>query len=348
MAPPPPGLLYHGVYPGGRTGHEDDLTPADVDAYEAASGARVAWIYFSNNWYRERTFPAATATWIRERGAVPWIRLMLRSSTDPHEARRERTFRPERIADGDLDDDLRRWARGARDFGTPVVVELGTECNGKWFPWNARWNGAWHTGWGDAARPDGAEVFAAAYRHVVEVMRAEGATNLTWVFHVNWEDQPARDWNRLEAYYPGDDVVDWLAVSAYGPQSAADDVVAFRAQMDAVVPRLVALAPGKPIVVAEFGCTALHPDVAPDAWAAAAFADLLQGRWPAVIGFSWWNERWPNDDDPAHDTTMRLQDLPALAGAVRGALLHGVARLQLSPVLVAAPTPPPGSPPSSR
>ena len=53
MASPPPGLLYHGVYPGGRTGHEDDLTPADVDAYEAASGARVAWIYFSNNWYRE-------------------------------------------------------------------------------------------------------------------------------------------------------------------------------------------------------------------------------------------------------------------------------------------------------
>ena len=137
-------------------------------------------------------------------------------------------------------------------------------------------------------------------------------------------------------------------MSAYGPQSAADDVVAFRAQMDAVVPRLVALAPGKPIVVAEFGCTALHPDVAPDAWAAAAFADLLQGRWPAVIGFSWWNERWPNDDDPAHDTTMRLQDLPALAVVVRGALLRGVARLQLSPVLVAAPTPPPGSPPSSR
>jgi hypothetical protein len=27
-----------------------------------------------------------------------------------------------------------------------------------------------------------------------------------------------------------------------------------------------------------------------------------------MIGFSWWNEYWQNDDIQAHDTTMRLQD----------------------------------------
>ena len=49
MATPPAGTYYHGVYPGGRSGWEDDLTPADLDAYEAAAGREAAWVYFSHN-----------------------------------------------------------------------------------------------------------------------------------------------------------------------------------------------------------------------------------------------------------------------------------------------------------
>jgi hypothetical protein len=36
-----------------------------------------------------------------------------------------------------------------------------------------------------------------------------------------------------------------------------------------------------------------------------------------VIGFSWWNEQWENDNKPAHDTDMRVQDNPRLADAFR-------------------------------
>ena len=80
IAPPPKGQLYHGVYPGGKTGEEDDLTLQDLATYETAVGAKAAWVYFSNNWYRSRKFPKATAEWIRQSGAVPFIRLMLRTS----------------------------------------------------------------------------------------------------------------------------------------------------------------------------------------------------------------------------------------------------------------------------
>src|SRR5262252_3199279 len=73
LAVPPAGSLYHGVFPGGHTGDEDDVTPADVDEYERAAGRRVAWVYFSNNWFKSRAFPVATATWIRERGSVPFV-----------------------------------------------------------------------------------------------------------------------------------------------------------------------------------------------------------------------------------------------------------------------------------
>ena len=44
------------------------------------------------------------------------------------------------------------------------------------------------------------------------------ADNILWVFHVNYNDWPNESWNRFENYYPGDDYIDWLAVSIYGAQ----------------------------------------------------------------------------------------------------------------------------------
>ncbi len=334
VAAPPAGKLYHGVYPGGVTGEEDDISPADVDAYEGAAGKRAAWVIFSHNWYRDRAFPRDTATWIRDRGAVPWIRLMLRSTSDQRRVRREREFRLRRILAGRLDGDLRRWARGARDFGTPLIVEYGTECNGRWFPWNARWNGRRRRRrFGDRKKPDGPERFAAAYRRIVGICHEEGARNITWVFHVNWADGPEKPWNRMEDYYPGGDVVDWVGISAYGPQTPLEDTLdLFRDEMDACLARVRAMAPGKPVVVAEFGVTAGNPLVSPEDWVGRALDDLLAGRWPEVIGFSWWNERWENDRHPEHDTTMRLQDVPALAEVFRGKLAAAAGKLQLDPV----------------
>lgn len=333
LLPPPDGRLYHGVYPGGVTGEEDDLSASDIDAYEQHVGARVAWVYFSHNWYKGRAFPRKTAEWIRDHGAVPFVRLMLRSSAEQNVEERE--FTVERIIEGAFDGDLEAWARAAEEFGTPLLVEWGTEMNGEWFSWNGKWHGAGECGgFGDPKRPDGPERFAAAYRHIVETMRGAGADNLTWVFHVDAHDAPEEAWNRFEEYYPGNDVVDWIGVSAYGPQLPSDDEASsFREMIDPAVRRVEAMAPGKPIVALEFGCTAGSKAARPEAWAAAALDDLLSRRWRSVIGFSWWNERWENDDVRAHDTTMRVQDIPELSEVFRARLAAAKDRLQDRPVL---------------
>lgn len=331
---PPAGKVYHGVYPGGVTGEEDDITPADVDAYETEAGKPVAWVYFSDNWYRDRDFPAATAAWIRDRGAVPYIRLMIRSL--PFRAHNRKPFRLKDILAGELDGDLRQWFRDARDFGTPLLLEYGTECNGQWFPWNARRNGRRRTtGFGDPTLYDGVERFAAVFRRLVNMSREEGADNITWVFHVNWSDHPAEPWNRLEDYYPGDDVVDWVAISAYGPQTPMDSYLdLFRDEIDASYARLQQVAPTKPVIIAEFGATAGNPLIAPESWAAMALDDLLALRWPNVVGFSWWNERWQNDNNPAHDTTMRLQDIPGLAAVFSSKFDAAASVLQTTPIIL--------------
>jgi hypothetical protein len=310
---PPPGSLYHGAYPGGVSGSESKLTIDDLRSYESAAGKSAAWVFFSDNWFESRAFPLETVTWIREAGSIPYIRLMLRSSEEQGIA--EPVYFLQAILDGEFDTDLKNWCASARNFGTPILAEYGTEVNGDWFSWSGVWNGADETaGYGDPNEADGPERFRDAYRHIIDVCRAAGAENIAWVFHLNAGDWPQEDWNRFENYYPGDDWIDWVGISFYGAQTPqADDWEEFRDGMDEVYPRVDALTSGKPIIIAEFGVTKNNPLGDQAEWARAALEDITSFRWQRIIGFSWWNDIWQNDDDPAHDTTMRLQDNPQLS-----------------------------------
>jgi len=307
---PSSGRLLHGTYTGGRTGEEDDITPADLAAYIRTVGAKPAWVYFSNNWYRSRAFPTATAKWIRAAGATPYVRLMLRS--DPTQDHGDPLYTTKAIARGDFDADLAKWARAAAAFKTPILAEWGTEMNGEWFQWNARWNG----------RRKGAARFAAAYRRIIDISRANGATNVVWVFHVNHADGPPKPWNRMEKYYPGDDYIDWLAVSLYSMQAPFEDEPTPFSAINQTMQRLHKMAPTKPVIIAEFGTDVNNPREPAAAWAKAALNDITGNRWPQLIGFSWWNETWPNGDDPTNDTDTRIQSDPALTAVFRRALKH--------------------------
>ena len=303
IAAPPAGRLYHGVFPGGVYQNKDVIGRADLVSYQQTVGKKVVWVYFSDDWIKDRAFPAATAGWIRDNGSIPFVRLMLRSSEQLNTA--EAVFTLDRINSGEFDDDLRAWARSAREFKAPIMAEYGTEVNGGWFSWNGVWNGGAGTG---------PMKFREAYRHIIKLCRAEGADNILWVFHVNDRDDPPEYWNRLENYYPGDEWIDWLGVSVYGAQKPSGEAnVRFRALMDKVYPRLIKLAPDKPIAVLEFGTTSFNKKIDQADWADRALRDLTGRRWPRVIGFAWWNEAWHNGSDPRNDTNMRVQDNPALA-----------------------------------
>jgi hypothetical protein len=329
VLPPPAGRLYHGLFfdetpAGSDDASEHDVTPEDVARYETAVGKKTAWIYFSDNWFESRRFPLATCDWIHRLGKVPYVRLMLRSDTDQERA--EKRFTLSKIIAGDFDNDLRAWARDGKSFGSPVLIEWGTEPNGDWFSWNGKWNGD---------EEEGPSRYITAYRHIVDVMRSEGAENLQWIWHVNWLDQPDAKWNRFENYYPGDEYCDWLALSAYGPLTprATDGAENFRFKMREAYPRLTKVAPGKPIIIAEFGCDIHNAKVRAAEWAQSALDDLLTGRWPAVIGFCWWNESWENDDVAKHNSDMHILHDAALTNVFRSELEKHADRIQETPLL---------------
>ena len=321
---PPRGKLYHGFFFDGPKLNEHDVTPQDVARYEAAVRKKTAWVFFSDNWFESRRFPGAMYGWIRDLGKVPYVRLMLRSDVEQNHA--EKIFTLVKITAGEFDDDLRAWARDAKVFRSPILIEWGTEPNGDWFPWNGKWNG------GAKAGPAN---YVAAYRHIVDLMRAQGADNLQWIWHVNWLDQPEAKWNRFENYYPGGAYCDWIGLSAYGPltPTTPDGIESLRFKMREAYPRLTGLAPGKPIVIAEFGCDLHNRHVSANAWARSALDDLFSARWSAVIGFCWWNEAWENDDYKKHDTDMNILHDAALTNVFRTEFTQHANKIQEAPIL---------------
>ena len=278
---PPEGGLYHGVFPAGSTMPDSDISIQAADAYRDAVGRPLAWIYFSNEWYLTKAFPRVTAEAIRARGAVPFIRLHMRSQqrqlvTDP-------TYTLDRIIAGEFDGDLRAWADGARAFGTPLIVQYGTEVNGDWNPWSAPYNGGLSVG---------PAKFQKAFRHIVEVMRAEGAGNVTWAFHLNGENWPGDDpRNNAGAYYPGDDVVDWIGFSIYQNYGNSDPLCRdLNTMLKAREAELGDTARSKPLFLFELGTNVLSTQCNPGDWTRTTLEDLLGGRWPELRGFSWWDE----------------------------------------------------------
>jgi hypothetical protein len=307
IATPPPGKFYHGVFPGAPAGSESQIDRWGVTSYHKTVGKQTSWIYFSHNWFEKRVFPTSHCKMIKSTGSVPYLRLMIRSNDDPAD---EVRFKLDKIIQGKFDNDLKAWARKAKEYHDPLIVEFGTDVNTIRYAWNAKFNGVNKKGqptfdkFGDPEQVDGAEKFVAAYRHIINLVRKQGCYNITWVYHVYARDHPESEWNKLEAYYPGDSYIDWIGVSVYGALTPKDsEPLEFQDTFDPCYERIQKLSATKPVVISEFGSCA-HPSYPPEEWLEKAMTGIFSQRWPKVIGFSWWNQKWryrvpedPFDDD---------------------------------------------------
>ena len=198
------------------------------------------------------------------------------------------------IAAGAQDDYLRGWARGVRDAGAPVYIRPFPEMNGEWAPWN-----------GDP------EALRIAWRRMAAIFDAQGATNVRWVFSPNVTDEPRTESNRMESYYPGEDVVDVLALDGYNwgttrewsSWTSFEDV--FRGGYD----RIERLGP-QPIWFAEMASADVGGDKA--AWVRDMFASTAFPRLQALIWF---------DEDKEAD--WRIASTPEVVDAFRVGLGGG-------------------------
>jgi len=243
--------IYHSAFPDfGST--EDVVSQTAIQSFENLAGKNIAWAYFSNNWTNGIHFPTNAVNTIIQAGKIPFIRMMPRSNFNANCA--DPLYTMDNFLSGRFDAELKQWALSAKQMNVPLLVEFGTEVNGDWFPWNASYNGAENTSYGDTSAYDGMEKFKNVYRRIIDICRDNGVRNITWFYHVDAYNSPNISWNTMKGYYPGDDYIDWIGVSVYGAQSASEGWWQFENVLDDCWNELSHISNAqKPIAVLEWG-----------------------------------------------------------------------------------------------
>lgn len=101
----------------------------------------------------------------------------------------------EKAASGAYDKVIKKYCRWAKSIKRPVYLRIGYEFDG---PHNA-------------LEPF---EYVEAYKHIVDLIRSKGVTNIAFVWH-SYGHKPYQD-HKVSAWYPGDDYVDWVAISILG------------------------------------------------------------------------------------------------------------------------------------
>lgn len=223
-------------------------------------------------------FDARTLNIILARGAIsvltwePWVTDFVHSGLPPMPDRQFRNLQA--IARGEYDFYIVRWARAAKRWGRPLMIRLGHEMNAKWYPW------------GELAFGNTAEDYVAMWRHVVDIFRREGVSNVIW----NWSVAM----RPISNIYPGDDYVDWVGITIlnFGTVPPGWKWRSFSDIFASYYEDLRRL--GKPIMIAEVASAEEGGSKA--RWIAEGLGSL-RTEFPLVKSFMWFNvaqdKYWP-------------------------------------------------------
>ena len=306
----------------------DTLEP--IQAFEQTAGKKVSMIQWGSPWVIQDNyvpFPGKYFDLVRSHGAIPMLDwgaqdLAVRGGEQPN-------FALARIIEGSHDWYIRLWAQQAKQWGHPFFLRLNPEMNGWWLPWSEQINGN---------QPG---EYVQAWRHVVDIFRQEGVSNVTWVWCPNIVGQYSTP---LEGLFPGNDYVDWTCMDGYnwGTDNgnsgwwSLTDVFSgseYTGYFN-TYQQLLDLAPGKPVMIGETASSENGGSKA--AWIRAALTKELQTNFPRVQAFVWFNS---NNNDPA--LTWPVDSSPQARAAFAEAIAGPMFATSSYGSLATSPIPPP-------
>jgi hypothetical protein len=179
------------------------------------------------------------------------------------------------IAAGAYDADLRRAAGEAKamPFGE-ILIRLGHEMNGDWYGWS-----------GDPS------AFVAAWRHVVSLFRAEGVTNVKWVWSANVNNGSYP----FKAYFPGEEWVDYTGLDGYNWGTAGVGVNRWQTLSQVFSSSYAELTElsSKPVILTEVSSSEVGGDKA--AWIREGFLKTIPQEMPRVDAVVWFDRSQEED-----------------------------------------------------
>jgi hypothetical protein len=309
---PPSQGIYFGAYAGwdfAPVSFDDIPDPAHEFDFEKLTGTHVSWAPWSISWHDRLVFPASDVERIWRAGFVPQLRVFTFPTQDYAPGALPQSAYPgpithSDIAAGKYDDQIKAFADAARNTDIPIFFDYDGEMNNA-HPWGGRYEG------GTASH------FRDAYRHIIDIFRAEGATNVTFMVQYGSPNgyAPGTYWEPFEQfanYYPGDDYIDWIGISDYserihgttGPNATFEQKLTAQgfatAGYTGPYAEVTAMS-SKPIAIEELGLDNMPSEDAKAQWAEDAANVLQSGRYPQIYAIDWWGSNhygvydgWPH------------------------------------------------------
>jgi len=283
------------------------------NTFEAHAGKAPSLVSFGQAAPWSQQFSAQPLELTRARGAIPLMDMGSNGATLAE------------IANGAKDSYLTSWAKAVRSYEKPFFLRWDWEMNGTWFQWGAE----------AAANP---ALFKSAWRHFHDVVEAQGATNVTWVWcpNVRFEESTP-----LSYLYPGGEYVDWTCADGYNRGTnplKPSGWTKFYPLFSPTYSALQSMAPEKPVMIAETASTELGGSKAQ--WIADAYSTQLPAKFPNVRAISWFNWNipvgegrwdWPiESSESAQESFANVISSPYFARNTFGAL-PGLTRIQPLP-----------------
>jgi len=262
----------------------------NLSSFQSMIGRNLAVVLWYVHW--QDPFPTSDANIVYNNGSVPLI------TWEPWITHELGTL--EAIATGSYESYVTQFIQAAKDWGGPVLLRFAHEMNGNWYPWDGQHNGA---------NAEAAEKYKRAWIYIYNVKASLEADNVYLVWSPNNTDMPSASWNTPEAYFPGDQYVDWVGMDGYNWGYGAWQ--SFDATFSTIYQTLTALT-SKPLMIGEFASAEQGGNKAD--WITDAFS-RIQNNYPRVKIFCWFNinkERdWRVNSSPSSEAAMRTALQPA-------------------------------------
>lgn len=107
-----------------------------------------------------------------------------------------------RIVAGEWEGVLGQWSQALAPFEDPVLVLFAPDFNLEYLPWST------------AKTNQNSTLYQQAYQQVAMGLRQATPPSLMMVWGVGASNMPDTNWNNPLSAYPGDEYVDWVAISA--------------------------------------------------------------------------------------------------------------------------------------
>ena len=234
-------------------------TGSVIDYYEKKIGQKPSVLVIFPRIRIWSEFPIEEAVGAASKGVIPLIYAEVGS------------VKLEDIANGKYDRGIQKFADSAIEYGEKYggfLISTMREMNGNWYSWGQK-----------------SRLFKKTWKQIWKNFEDRKANEYaTWVWEVFCPEAAGRNVDYPERYYPGDEYVDWIGLSAFSRAGYRSGTKSFSSLVGTTYREMRWKHRDKPVMMSEFGKTIGSGQAR---WLRNAFKTIKS--WPGMKAATFWN-----------------------------------------------------------